>query len=286
MKMKITREQEKIVNLTLKFSTKLYDNGEREIEKLVKKYNTDKEKLLNEIAMILLKYKVINSIMDLKRVERIKLYKTLVHQIDEFTQMNEKTEKEVLTALLLNTAYHKFNTNNYVFILGSKLSLKNITDKEIKKILDAKIDGKLYSDRIYKNKNEVSAKLKKDIDNLLKGKTSINDIEKSISKRFGTLEEDTKRLIENEVSRVQSQVNELWMQKNNIKYVIYSSALDRRVCGYCSQYEGQVFFINERPVELPQHVRCRCIYIPITNTWEYPSEITNITWDSYLNSVK
>ncbi|EMJ5513376.1 minor capsid protein [Clostridioides difficile] len=284
--MKATRRQEKVVNLILKFSSKLYDDGEKEIEKLVKKYNADKEKLLNEIAMILLKYKVINSMMDLKRIERISLYKTLVHQIDEFTQMNKKTEKDVLTSLLLSTAYHKFNTNNYVFILGSKLNLKNITDKEIKKILDVRIDGKLYSDRIYKNKNEVSAKLKKDIDNLLKGKTSINDIEKSISKRFGTLEEDTKRLIENEVSRVQSQVNELWMQKNNIQYVIYSSALDHKVCEYCSQYEGQVFFINERPVELPQHVRCRCIYIPITNTWEYTNEITNITWDSYLNSIE
>ncbi|HFL3113569.1 TPA: hypothetical protein ACG3KP_004048, partial [Clostridioides difficile] len=113
------RRQEKVVNLILKFSSKLYDDGEKEIEKLVKKYNADKEKLLNEIAMILLKYKVINSMMDLKRIERISLYKTLVHQIDEFTQMNKKTEKDVLTSLLLSTAYHKFNTNNYVFILGS-----------------------------------------------------------------------------------------------------------------------------------------------------------------------
>ncbi len=50
--------------------------------------------------------------------------------------------------------------------------------------------------------------LKKEIKSFLNGKTSVNKIEKAIRDKYSTGAGQTSRLIENEVARCQSEVNE------------------------------------------------------------------------------
>ncbi|MDB3832830.1 phage head morphogenesis protein, partial [Clostridioides difficile] len=97
----------------------------------------------------------------------------------------------------------------------------------------------------------------------LNGKTSVNKIEKAIRDKYSTGAGQTSRLIENEVARCQSEVNEYFFKVQGIIKVMYCADLDSRTCSDCSIYNGVIFYVNEDRPSLPRHCHCRCQYIPI-----------------------
>jgi len=57
-------------------------------------------------------------------------------------------------------------------------------------------------------------------------------------------------------------------QKNKhlINKVRWLATLDTRCCIACGAMDGREFDLDNKPM-LPNHPRCRCVYIPITKTW-------------------
>lgn len=77
----------------------------------------------------------------------------------------------------------------------------------------------------------------------------VNKIEKAIRDKYSTGAGQTSRLIENEVARCQSEVNEYFFKVQGIIKVMYCADLDSRTCSDCSMHNGVIFYVNEdRPL--------------------------------------
>ena len=77
----------------------------------------------------------------------------------------------------------------------------------------------------------------------------------------------TKNFIRNEIISIINGVTNdviLSFANDNRTRLIYSTALDGKVCKDCNRYEGVVFNYNDTAIpNLPMHINCRCKLIPI-----------------------
>jgi SPP1 gp7 family putative phage head morphogenesis protein len=48
----------------------------------------------------------------------------------------------------------------------------------------------------------------------------------------------------------------------------YLATLDNRTCPICGPDDGKFYELDDQRPTLPRHWQCRCVYIPVTKTWE------------------
>ena len=188
---------------------------------------------------------------------------------------------------MLDASKLKYNTNNYIYSLGSENKLKQAKEEIFSKIVDEKIDGEIWSERIWKNKNQLKIDLNTEVKKFLKGEVTVNDIEKIIKTKYNSEASDTKRLVNTEICRVQESANDEWQHANGIDYVMYMATLDSHTCPDCASNDGKVFKLDEKPVELPRHPQDRCTYVSLPNeNWKPTLRMDNetkqnINWTTY-----
>ena len=264
---------------------KLTDNQIMEILKAMK---SNRDMLLDEIAKVILKYNVFDNSLDLNLAQKRMLINMFNDLIDNTLSKELKEERKELGTMLVAGANEKELTLNFLNEVGGVNTDIRKVDKGIKeKIINAKVNGKGWTKRYGDNKNAIADRLKKDIKDLLNGDTDINTIRDNIIKTYNINADATKRLISNEVNRVQESICEEWQKNNSVEYVIYSATLEHNTCSECGKYDGKVYEIDKKPVEIPQHPNCRCTYIGIPNkNWRPKTRLDNstkknIVWQSY-----
>lgn len=278
----MTNKEKVLAGLFVYFALELYKQGEEEAKEQVKEQQEDREKLLKEIAMLAIGYKIVDNKLRLSGKDQRKLNRKFNKIIDSSFSLQANKEARRTHSLIARVIEDKYNSNSYILQIGKLKVDKKLSKKTINKIVFNTIEGKNFSDRIYTNKKAMAKVLRKEVKDFLKGKTTIQNIEKKINKRFDTNEFNTRRLVEHEVERVQNAIDKEWRSNNNISEVLYSAVLDKVTCPYCEQYDQHSYKISEIPVSLPQHVGCRCIYIPIIQYWNGSDK--GVTWESYKNS--
>ena len=130
-------------------------------------------------------------------------------------------------------------------------TLKKINSKALDRIVKNTVKGRNYSDRLWSNKNDLSKILQKEIKDFLEGKTSINEISKVVKNRFNQNSFNTKRLINNETARVQSEVNEEWSKNYGVEYQLFMVTLDQKTSDICRALDGNVYNINDSNKPIP-----------------------------------
>jgi len=286
-KKKLNQEQQFFSDKTLEFAKEFYDRNEEKLKEAYKGQIKNRDDLLSKIAKILLSYNIANNILKINSAEKKMLYS----QLNDLILANIKSELDFETSLtkeiLTNVGKEKFNTNNYIYSIGADFNLTQLSDEVLEKIINTKVDDKLWSDRLYTNKNNVSKLLRNEIKDFLNGKTNVNEIENKIKKKYNENAYETKRLVQDNICRVQEDANDVWQQEHDIKYVMYMATLDGKVCSRCAQYDTKVFYIDKKPVQIPQHPFCRCVYISLVNeNWHPKMRLDNetkenINWQSY-----
>lgn len=283
----MNKDQKLFRDKFIEFAEELYKQGDKELLNILRQQKIDRDKVLNEVGMILLRYDIQDTSLNLSHAQYIKEYKNLDILISNVFESQYNGEKVATDKLLEMIAEDKYYSNSFLLSLGLDFKLNKIKSKDIKKILDATIEGKNYSDRIWNNKNKVAKVIKKEMKDFLQGNTNVNDIYKVVKDRFNQSAYITRRLVQNEVTRVQEEVNNKWQEDNNIEWVLYDGALDDKICDECQQYDGKTYKVDEKPIDLPQHVHCRCTYISLPNQDYKPrSRINNISkkdidWTTY-----
>lgn len=262
---KLTKGQQFFVKNFIEFSNELYRQGDEVLVEILELQNNNAEELLNLISKIMLKYNISDSKMQISLNEQVLLIKDFDKKINKFMQSEYVNENTILTRVLSNVAKDKYNINSYLLSLGMNFNIKKISDKDLKRILNKTIDGRNYSNRIWNNREDIAKKLKVHIRDFLNGKTNCNEIEKEIRDRFEVDKFYSKRLVRNEIARVQNQVNEKWFQDNDGEHLLYSATLDSKTCKTCAADDGKIFKVNEDRPELPRHVGDRCTYILLPN---------------------
>lgn len=58
-----------------------------------------------------------------------------------------------------------------------------------------------------------------------------------------------------------------------------------RTCEYCRSRIGQVYDLDDYSEELPAHVRCRCVWIPVMDGWDKPLNTKILSRANVLNTA-
>lgn len=273
--MKLSKDQQFYVDLTEKFNKELYNISDTEINKILSKQKKDRDTLLSEIGKIILTYTIADNILNLSSTEKIKLSKKLNNVIVDIFRTQIKDEIYKANDILTTIGLNKYYSNSYTLSLGLDFKLKKVTDKTLNRIIKKTIKGKNYSDRIWDNKNKVAKALRLEIKKFLNGEINLNEIEKVVKTRFNSNAFNTKRLVQNETSRVMNQVNEAFQEDHNIEYVMWSSTIDDKTEDYDASLDSKVFRVDDdsRPIPIDDtHVGCRCCYISLPSKDYRPSK--------------
>ena len=261
--MKLSKDQELYRQLTEQFAEELYNLAEKDINKILLLQKNDRDILLVELSKIMMHYNTTDNVLNLSSTEKVKISNKLNKVINEAMKEEIKSETDKITEILKKSGLDKYYTNSYILSLGLIFTIKKVDDKVLNRIIKKTIKGKNYSDRIWDNKNKVAKLLRNEVKKFVNGETNLNKIEKLIKNIFNANAYNTKRLAQTEIARVMEGLNDAWQWENNIKWVLYSATLDMKTCNDCGQYDGLVFDIDKKPVEVPKHPMCRCTYIAL-----------------------
>ncbi|AQS04030.1 hypothetical protein CLBEJ_37590 [Clostridium beijerinckii] len=229
----------------IKFIKGLYDEANKKIEEIYKEHKSNKDKLLKEIAFVLLLYKINDSIMKLNDTEKLKLNKKFLAIISTFFNKQVKLTDKIITDILKETAI-----NTYDFYGGK------YTQKDIEDIVNKKYKGKVYTKRIQANENKIANNLNNDIQEFITGTIDVNTIKDKIEETYNINDYDVKRLTESEVNRTENDSFILLAKEAWIKIVYRHEILDDRICLDCEAISEQPFDIDEAP-DGAIHANCR-----------------------------
>ncbi len=286
-KKKLTPKQQFFSDKTLEFAKELYDQNEVKLKEVYRGQINNRDDLLSKIAKILLSYNIADNILNINAADKKKLYSELSDLIVSNIKSELEFESGLTKDILTSVGKEKFNTNNYIYSLGADFKLTQLSDEALEKIINTKVDGKLWNERLYTNKNDMCITLQDEIEKFLKGETNVNQIEQKIIDKYDTNAHETKRLVQDNICRVQEGANDEWQHEHGIKKVMYLATLDGHVCSKCAPYDAKVFDIDKKPVLIPQHPFCRCVYVSLPNKDWHPKmrldneTKQNINWQSY-----
>lgn len=288
--MKLNKDQQFFYDTYINFAEELSKQGDRRILELLQQQKINKDLLLSEVAKVLLDYNIVDSIIDINATEKIFIYNKFSKSIDKLIGAELKKELNRVSKTLVELGKDKWNSNNYLVSIGISTKLKKVDDKTLDKIIDKKIDGLKYSDRLYNNKQEVAKRLKQNIKDLIEGNMTVNQIKETISKTYNLNAYNTKRLVSNEISRVNEAINDQWINDNKlVEYVMWCATLENKTCSICGELDGKVWKKTEKhptPLE-DSHIGCRCCLVPLLNKDYRPSQRLdnetkdNIGWQTY-----
>lgn len=288
--MKLSKDQQFFYDTYIGFAKEMAKQGDKTILELLQTQKINKDKALNEVAKILLEYKIIDSILDVTPTQKVFIYNRFSKSIDKLIRAELKNELNRASKTLVDMANNKWDSNNYILNLGVSTNIKKADKETVNKIIYKKIDGKKYSDRLYDNKQDVAKRLKQNIKDLLDGNTTVNDIKDNINKTYNLNANNTKRLVSNEIARVNEAVNDKWIKDNKcVAYVMWSATLENKTCSICGKLDGKVWDKQKKhPIPLEDsHVGCRCCLVPLVNKDYRPSQRLdnntkdNINWQTF-----
>ena len=286
--MKLNKNQRLFSKLIISLLEQMYEKHNNTLSELCDPVrNANKEQLINELSQIMFKYNIDNTCMNISKVQQMKLYKELCSKINEMFGNEFNIENNCISDILSQTAKDSYYINSFVTSIGISYTLKPVSNKILQEIINHKIEGKLWSDRLWDDKVNLRKDLKLQVKKFLNGEINVNNISNVIEKKYKNNRYITNRLVNNEISIVQEGANDVWRKEHNIKNMLYMGTLDRHICSNCAQYDGKIYEVGKQPVDLPQHVGCRCTYVNIPSAdWRPQERLDNetkekISWQTY-----
>lgn len=230
-----------------KFVEDLYEEANEQLKEVYKEQKEIRNELLQEIAMIMLTYTIIDGVMSVRKEDRDKAYKKISSLILINCNNIGKKQVNAINDILKSTVNKTFEFYNY-----------NSGLKDVRKIVESNFKGKHFSERVWSNEKNVANYLNKQIKSFVNGRVNVNQIKKDIEKTFNVSAYNAKRLVTTEVSRCQNEAFRRLCEETNVKKVKRNAILDSRTCDDCYPLNGRVYELKDMPQI--SHPMCRCFY--------------------------
>lgn len=199
------------------------------------------------------------------RIERLQ---DLLRQVD--TVMQEVYQQEQLfdTSFFQNlcedTYYHSIYSIQKR--MGYGFSFSNISQKQISQVLSMNWSGSHYSQRIWKNTQELSETLKQELlVSLLTGRTD-RETSEVIMNRCGAGAMQARRLVRTESCFLSGELTARSYEECGIEKYRYLATLDLRTSKICRELDGKIFSMKDRKAGKnypPMHPWCRSTTISV-----------------------
>lgn len=193
------------------------------------------------------------------RISRLdKLYAETLKALD---RLGRKTEDR-MTDFLMKAYKDRFYHGIYDVIERTGIMKANVAidDDTAQKIAAAPWSGKSYSQRIWKNDQQLGTALRTVVSNGLHRGLSVPQMAKMVEDKMHAGLSNAKRLVRTEMNYVQNRAAADSIKESGMKYYRFIATLDRRTSVTCRSHDGHVYSIDEyRPGENapPLHPNCR-----------------------------
>lgn len=263
----MNKNQKLFADKSMEFAEELYKRADSELLKLLKQQKINRDTVMGKVAEIMLKYEIKDTKLNLSNSEFKKLYSEFKLIIVEVLKSEAEKEVDTLKELLTTVGTDKFYSNSFLLSLGMNFELQKVSDKVMKEVVNKKIQGMNFVDRTWENKtNKVAKILQNEVKEFLQGKTNLNRIEQVIKHRFNSDASITKRLVRNEVARVQTEINEVWAKDHNVDWQMWMATLDDKTSEICQRYDGKTWKRTDPRKKIPiedSHINCRCCLVSL-----------------------
>ena len=199
------------------------------------------------------------------RIERLQ---DLLRQVDTVMQGVCQQEQLFDTSFFQNlceAAYYR-SIYNVQKQTGLGFSFSNISQKQIKQVLSMNWSGKHYSQRIWKNTQELSRTLKQELlVSLLIGRTD-RETSEVIMNRCGAGAMQARRLVRTESCFLSGELTARSYEECGIEKYRYLATLDLRTSKICRELDGKIFPLKDRKPGKnypPMHPWCRSTTISV-----------------------
>ncbi len=136
---------------------------------------------------------------------------------------------------------------------------------QIEAALRAKFFGKNYSQRIWKNTNDLALQLQKEVAKTIITGESPQKAAKRLRERYGVAKYKAERLMRTETARFQNDGTADAHQSIGLDNWRWSATLDNRTDIDCGERENHIYSYSAGDQQPPLHVNCRCslvAYLP------------------------
>ena len=195
--------------------------------------------------------KVYNLKMKVSRLELLKAELTL--------------EIQNLTAEV-NEVFDKARVDEYLNEYKRQAGILGISSsgakKRMKAILDADFYGQKFSNRVWGTLG-LRATLQRDVfgslNRIFTDMMGYKQEMKRLAKKYGTSEQNAKRLLKTEIARINADTQLAMLKENDFTHLIYVAEVG--ACKFCVKFDGKAIPIEdaEKGVNMyPMHPNCRC----------------------------
>lgn len=201
----------------------------------------------------------LNTLAMRKRISRLdKLYGDTLKNLYKLGTETEKSITEFLT-----DAY-KDNYYKNLFDIGKSISIKSsaieVDDKKVSKVLNSSWSGKNYSERIWKNTDNLAKLIKHEITDGFHRGVSIQKMSNLVQERMNVGRYEATRLVRTEMNYVQNQASLDSIKEAEMKYFIFLATLDKKTSTVCRAHDRKVYPVDSATPGTnmpPLHPHCR-----------------------------
>lgn len=234
-----------------------YDNKD-----LVSSEKENLNLLVEKLGKIAIIYKIVDGFLSIGSSDKKRLKKKLNKEISNLRDSEIDKETEYIDKLFFDKAKENYYMKCFLLSTYYTVDYRKISDKEINEIINKEYLDKRYQERIKKNKQDVYDDINALINQFLDGKIDINTIYSEVEKKYSLNAYMSKRLVESEITRIQSDINDKFAEENGIEWQMYMATLDEHTCRKCAKDDGEVFKVDDpdKP-KLPRHPFDRCCFV-------------------------
>lgn len=247
-------------------------------KKLLKVYRRNLDDIRQQLADIALKYTV-DGKLNVSTQQRYTVLKELEKQL--IKQAQELGEKgiEVTTNTLTDVFQESFYKTAYAIDKGvsASINFSLLKPEFVKAAVNAPIEGKTFSSRIWSNTSDLASRVKRDVEKALVQGQSPEKLARQIKKDFGSSAYEAKRVIVTETAKaVSSAQDDIYQSSGVVNQVMWDATLDGDTSDECAALDGKTWDVNEPHPSPPNHPNCRCCLIPVVEGWKPSNKRENV----------
>jgi SPP1 gp7 family putative phage head morphogenesis protein len=205
---------------------------------------------------------------------RITRYQALEMQLDAILNNLYSIDYEAYgTDKLINIykdQYYRtiFNIEQYK---GFHSEFAQISNRAVEELINYPFSGASYSDRLWRQKDDLIFKLKDSLTNMIIKGTNPNELAEDFAKHFGTKEDEAYRLLQMENAFIVEQATLKGYEEDGIEKYEILATLDLKTSDTCRNQDGKKYDVKKALTGVnspPFHWFCRTTTIPYIEDYE------------------
>lgn len=201
----------------------------------------------------------LNTLAMRKRISRLdKLYSDTLKNLYKLGVDSENSMTKFLSGAYKDNYYK--NLFDIGKTIGIRSSVSEVDDKKVRKVLNASWSGKNYSERIWKNTDQLAKLIRNEITDGFHRGVSINKMAKLVQQRMNVGKYEATRLVRTEMNYVQNQAALDSIKDSDMKYYIFLATLDKKTSTVCRAHDRKVYPVDGATPGTnmpPLHPHCR-----------------------------